>query len=280
MTVSRTIKQSIALWCFETAGWSLARTIEAAKSLGCPSVELVDPSDWGLLRDAGLSCAIALNGMEGAPFVKGLNNLDFHDEVITNTSRMIDACGASDGLCTQVIAFTGYHFRDPEDPTSQVIGLDEGSDNTVKGLRALGEYAAKVGVTVSIEQLNTRDDTHPMKGHPGYQGDDIEYVADIVKRVDLPNVKLLFDLYHVQIMNGDLVRRIHEYAPLIGHVHVAGNPGRAELDLDDQEINFPACMRALAEAGYAGYVGQEWIPTTEGDEVYAALARAVEMCDV
>ena len=144
------------------------------------------------------------------------------------------------------------------------------------GLRGLGEYAAGVGVSIAIEQLNTRDDTHPMKGHPGYQGEDIEYVAEIVERVDLPNVNLLFDLYHVQIMNGDLIRRIGHYADRIGHVHVAGNPGRGEPHLD-QEINFPATMRALLAGGYDGYVGQEWIPTGDPME---GLRSAVRLCDV
>jgi hydroxypyruvate isomerase len=188
---------------------------------------------------------------------------------------MIDACGASGGLCRQVIAFTGYKYRVADDPASGGISLEEGADNCVKGLRTLGAYAAKHGVTVSIEQLNTRDDTHPMKGHPGYQGDDIDWVAGIVKRADMPNVKLLFDVYHVQIMNGDLIRRIRQYADSIGHVHVAGNPGRGELHLA-QEIDWPGVMQALVEVGYTGSVGQEFIPTGDPME---GLRRAVELCD-
>lgn len=272
----RRIRQSIAFWCWNSVGWTVEMTAQAAADLGCPSVELVDPADWSVLRRHHLSCAIAMNYMPGAPFVKGLNNVAYHDEVIGNTKRMIDACAASNGLCSQVIAFTGYKYRRAEDPASGEIPRDEGAANCVKGLTILGEYAAKSGVTVSIEQLNTRDDTHPMKGHPGYQGDDIDWVADIVKEVNLPNVKLLFDVYHVQIMNGDLIRRIREYADLIGHVHVAGNPGRGELHID-QEINYPAVLDALAEAGYEGYVGQEFIPT--GDPM-DGLRRAFEICDV
>ena len=215
--------------------------------------------------------------MPGAPFVRGLNNLAYHDEVIGNTKKMIDSCGASDGLCRQVIAFTGYKYRNAEDPTSGEISLAEGADNCVKGLRILGEHAARSGVTVSIEQLNTRDDTHPMKGHPGYQGDDVDWVADIVKRVNMPNVKLLFDVYHVQIMNGDVIRRIRQYADLLGHVHVAGNPGRGELDVA-QEIDWPGVMAALVEVGYTGHVGQEFIPA--GEQPMDSLRRAVELCDV
>ena len=142
-------------------------------------------------------------------------------------------------------------------------------------MKTLGEYAAANDITISVEQLNTRDDTHPMKGHPGYQGDDIHYVADIVKRVNMPNVKLLFDIYHVQIMNGDLIRNLRQYIDLISHVHTAGCPGRAELHLD-QEINYAAVMNALVELGYEGYVGHEFIPTADPME---GLRRAVAMCE-
>ena len=100
-----------------------------------------------------------------------------------------------------------------------------------------------------------------MKGHPGYQGDDVDYCADIIRKVGSPRVKLLFDIYHVQIMHGDIIRRIRQYgADLIGHVHTAGVPGRGELD-DTQEINYPPLMQALLDVGYSGYVGQEFIPT-------------------
>ena len=270
------ISQSVAYWCFDAVGWTVAETVHAAVALGCKSVELVDPPDWPLLETNGLTCAIALNGMPGPPFVKGLNNLTYHDEVIGRTKTMIDACAASNGLCKQVIAFTGYKYRVAEDPHSGEISLHEGADNCAKGLRELGSYAAKSNITISMEMLNTRDGTHPMKGHPGYQGDDLDYVADIVKRVNMPNVKLLFDIYHVQIMNGDLVRRIRQYSDVIGHIHTAGNPGRGELHLR-QEINYPGIMTTLLELGYKGYVGQEFIPT--GDPL-DGLRRAVMMCDV
>jgi hydroxypyruvate isomerase len=115
-----------------------------------------------------------------------------------------------------------------------------------------------------------------MKGHPGYQGDDMDYVAKIVARVGSPRVKILFDIYHVQIMNGDVIRRIEQYHELIGHVHTAGCPGRAELD-DRQEINYPPIMRKLVEVGYQGYVGQEFIPTRDA---LTGLTQAVVLCDV
>ena len=107
-------------------------------------------------------------------------------------------------------------------------------------------YAEEKGINLCLEILNTRDDTQPMKGHPGYFGDDVELCIDLIKSVNSPCMKLLFDVYHVQVMNGDIIRRIREYHPYIGHYHVAGAPGRGELD-DTQEINFPAVMRAILE---------------------------------
>jgi hydroxypyruvate isomerase len=115
-----------------------------------------------------------------------------------------------------------------------------------------------------------------MKGHPGYQGDDIDYCAQIIMEVGSPNAKLLFDIYHVAIMNGDIIRRLSQYRDLLGHIHTAGVPGRAELD-ENQEINYPAVMRTLLEIGYEGYVGQEFIPTKDPA---VGLAQAVALCDV
>jgi hydroxypyruvate isomerase len=270
------IKQSIVFWCFNVAGdkWDIEQQCRVAKKLGCRSVELVEPTDFAVLKRHGLVCAITPNGMPGAPFVKGLNNLKYHEEVIASTTKSIDATAAA-GF-PNVIAFNGYKWRDAEDPTSGEISLDEGAKNCVIGLKKLAAIAEKKGVTVCVEMLNTRDDSHPMKGHPGYQGDHMDYVADIVKKVGSPHVKLLFDIYHVQVMDGDVIRRIRQYAELIGHVHTAGNPGRAELD-DTQEINYPACMKALVEIGYKGYVGQEFIPTRDPFE---GLTEAVSWCDV
>jgi hydroxypyruvate isomerase len=270
------IKQSIVYWCFNIAGekWDIEKQCEVAKSLGCVSVELSEPKDWGVLKKHGLICAIAGNGMPGAPFVKGLNNTKYHDEVITRTSEVIEKC--ADAKFPSVIAFTGFKWKDAEDPKSGEISLDEGAKNCVAGLKKLALLAEKKGVTVCIEHLNTRDDTHPMKGHPGYQGDDIDYVANIVRKVGSPRVKVLFDCYHVQIMNGDVIRRIEQNKDVIGHVHTAGNPGRAELD-ENQEMQYPPIMRKLLEIKYDGYVGQEFIPTRDP---LAGLKQAVALCDV
>ena len=270
------IRQSMAFWCFNVAGdqWDLEQQAHIAKRLGCQSVELLGPDAFDVLKRHGLVCAITSNGMPGAPFATGLNNPRYQDEVIARTREVIDANAAA-GF-PNVIAFTGYKWRDADDPSSGEISREEGADRCVAGLKRLAPHAEQKGVTICLEMLNTRDDTHPMKGHPGYQGDDIDYCAEIVKRVGSPRVKLLFDIYHVQVMNGDLVRRIRQYGELIGHIHTAGNPGRCELD-EDQEINYPACMKALLEAGYQGYVGHEFIPTRDP---WQGLVQAVSLCDV
>jgi hydroxypyruvate isomerase len=269
------IKQSLTYWCLNADwNWDIDRICTTAKDLGCQSVELVPPEMWPTVQKHGLQCALAPNGMPDPPFQKGVNNPRYHDEVISTMKHVIDQ--ASDFGFPNVIAFTGYKWRDAEDPTSGEIPLAEGAANSVKALTELGKYAAGKNVTLCLEHLNTRDVTHPMKGHPGYQGDNVDYVADIVKRVDSAHVKLLFDIYHVEMMNGDVIRRIRQYHDIIGHVHTAGNPGRNELD-DHQEINFPAVMRALLEVGYKGYVGQEFIPTRDP---IVGLTQAVSLCDV
>ena len=237
-------------------------------------MELVPPELWTTLRKYGLQSALAPNGMPDPAFRKGVNNPRYHEEVITRTKLAIDQ--AADFGIPNVIAFTGYKWHDSDDPTSGIISLEEGAVHSVKALAELGKYAAQKNVTVCLEQLNTRDNSHPMKGHPGYQGDNLDYCANLVKDVHSPQVKLLFDIYHVDIMNGDVIRRLRQYHDIIGHVHTAGNPGRGELD-DRQEINYPAVMRALLELGYAGYVGQEFIPRRDP---LVGLWQAVSLCDV
>jgi len=259
------IKQSIARWCFAPY-WSIEENAAIAAKLGCASVELVPPKDFPVLKEHGLRCAIAtLDLHPDPPFVKGMNNPRYHPRVLKATRDAIDAC-ASYGF-SNVISFTGMREDIPN---------DVGADNCVKGYKQIIGYAERMGVTLCLEMLNTRDATHPMKGHPGYQGDHTEYCIDIIRRVGSPNLKFLMDIYHVQIMDGDVIRRIHQYKDLIAHVHTAGNPGRGELN-DDQEICYRAVMRALVDIGYDGYVGHEFIPT---QDPLAGLREAVAVCDV
>ena len=268
------INQSVVHWCWGERGWKIEDTAKAAADLGCKSVELVSPNDWPVLKKHGLTCAIAPNGVEGPPFMRGFNNPDYHDMVIKATKETIDAC-AKFGV-KNVIAFNGYKWKKAEDPQSGEISAEQGAKNCVKGLKKIVGYAEKKGVTICIEHLNTRDDSNPMKGHPGYQGDEIDYVCDIARAVGSPNMKVLFDIYHVQIMDGDVIRRLEQCKDVIGHIHTAGNPGRKELD-DTQEINYPPIMRKLLDIGYQGHVGQEFIPTGDPME---GLIQAVELCDV
>jgi sugar phosphate isomerase/epimerase len=270
------IRQSLTFWCLNGTEWKwqIDQICATAQGLGCESVELAPPELWPTIRKYNLKSALAPNGMPDPPFHKGVNNPRYHDEVITRTKLAIDS--SADFGVPNVIAFTGFKWRDSEDPGSGEISLEEGAANSIKALSELASYAAKKNVTVCLEQLNTRDHTHPMKGHPGYQGDNLDYCADIVKQVNSPHVKLLFDIYHVEIMNGDVIRRLHQYQKIIGHVHTAGNPGRGELD-DHQEINYPAVMHTLLELGYTGYVGQEFIPVKDP---LIGLAQAVSVCDV
>lgn len=270
------IQQSIVFWCFNIAGeqWDLDRMCQVTRDLGCDAVEIVAPQEWGTLKKHGIKCVLAPNGMPGAPFVKGFNNPLYHAEVIARTTEMIDAC--ADAGFPNVIAFTGYKWRNAEDPQSGEISAEDCVKHCVAGLKQVVGHAEKKGVTLCLEHLNTRDGSHPMKGHPGYQGDDIDLVANIIRQVSSPRLKLLFDIYHVQIMHGDVMRRIEEHRDIIGHVHVAGNPGRAELD-DEQEINYPPILRKLLAVGYRGYVGQEFIPTRDPLQ---GLEEAVRLCDV
>jgi sugar phosphate isomerase/epimerase len=270
------IKQSIVFWCFNARGekWDIEKTCSVAKDLGVPALEIAGPEHWPTIKKHGLACALAPNGMPGAPFMKGFNNLEFHAENLERTGKMIDDC--ADAKFPSVISFFGYKWVKPEDPKSGEITKDHAFANCVKGLKELARHAEKKSVTVCVEHLNTRDDSDPMKGHPGYAGDDLDWCASVIRKVGSPRIKLLFDIYHVQIMHGDVIRRMESVKELIGHVHTAGVPGRGELD-DKQEINYPPILRKLLDLGYTGYVGQEFIPTRDP---VAGLKQAVALCDV
>jgi len=272
------IKQSLVTWCWQDCGdkWSFAKICQVARELGCVSVELTGPANYPTLKQHGLTCAIASVDLSpDPPFVKGFNNPDHWPRVLKATREAIDAAAAFG--CPSVICFTGYSAKDPSDKNSPHIPKDEGAKNCVEGFKKVVGYAEQKKVTLCLEMLNTRDNSHPMKGHPGYQGDHTDYcVNDILKKVGSPRLKLLFGVYHVQIMDGDVIRRIREHRDYLGHVHLAGCPGRNELD-QQQEINFPPILRALLEVGYAGYVGQEFIPTRDP---YQGLREAVALCDV
>jgi sugar phosphate isomerase/epimerase len=271
------VKQVIVSWPFQLFGgkWDLDTLCRVARDFGCHGIELVGPEAFPTLKRYGLTCALAVNGMPDPPFVKGLNNLRHHEEVIARTRRRIEECAAA-GM-PAVIAFNGFKYRIADDPDSGEISREEGAANTIRGLKELALDAERYGVTICVEHLNTRIHGHDFLGHPGYQGDDIDYCADIIRAVASPRVKLLFDIYHVQVMHGDVIARIRELGQdLIGHVHTAGVPGRGELD-ESQELQYAPIMRALLEIGYSGYVGQEFIPTRDPLD---GLRQAIGVCDV
>lgn len=251
---------------------------EGLMDMGIGAMELAPAVDYDLL--AGLNMVNAMGMVDPfpgivAPFVRGFNSPKYQPDVIAATIAEIDRL-AEHGW-PNVIAFWGYG----EDPVDHgiPIGIRIAPTTVINGLRQVAKHAAVKGVTVCLEHLNTRDASHPMKGHPGYQGDNLDIVADTVKAVGSPNVKLLFDVFHVQMMHGDVIGRLVKLLQggLVGHVHTAGCPGRGEIDLD-QELNYPAIMRALVRGGYKGYVGHEHIPTF--DSKWASIQMSVEACDV
>lgn len=275
------INQSIVHWCFKKY-WDVERTSQIAKQLGCKSVELVGPDDWKTLKKYDLVCALAPSHL----FVQGMNHPKYQEPCIDKMKKAIDAC-VDFGFKT-VITFTGFaqetgdwadggipDFSKLKGKKFRTIDPDEGIKNCVKGFKQIVKYAEKKKINLSLEMLNSRVDIE-MKGHPGYQGDHTDYCMEIVNQVSSKRFGLLFDIYHVQIMDGDVISRIRQYKDSINHVHTAGNPGRGELD-EKQEIYYPPIMEALAEIKYKGYVGQEFIPTRDP---LKGLKEAVALCDV
>ena len=252
------IKQSVVPWCFNPM--PVEELAKHAAAMGLKSVELCDPKHWPLLKELGMTCAIA--GSHG--FAKGFAHREEWDECHAKLRERIGQC--ADAGVERVITFSGFR---------RGLSDDEGIKNMVAGLKQIAGLAEEKKVTLCIEMLNSRVDIN-MKGHPDYFCDSIERTIEIIRQIGSPRVKLLFDIYHVQIMHGDVIARIRQHREFIAHIHTAGNPGRNEID-DTQEINYPPIMKALLDIGYAGYVGQEFIPTR--DKV-ASLAQGVKICDV
>ena len=254
------IRQSVYGWCFQPMPVDVL--IEACHRMGIPAMD-IGASNYPKLKQRGMK--LTMGGGHG--FKKGPFSRDNHAYCIEKLRSGIDT--AVECECANVITFTGMR----EDGISD----EQGARNCVDCWKQVMAYAEEKKVNLCLEILNTRDDTHPMKGHPGYFGDDVDRCIDLIKRVDSPRMKLLFDVYHVQVMNGDVIRRLRQYKDYIGHYHVAGVPGRGELD-ENQEVNYPAVMRAILQTGYTGLVSQEFIPTWP--DKLAALRHAVQVCDV
>ncbi len=257
------IKQSLVHWCYAPY-WDPPQMCQIARELGCTSIEVIDPEHWPLLAEHGLNCALA--GSHG--FVEGLNNTKHHEACLARLRERIDQ--SADFGCPNVITFTGNRDGMPD---------DVGMDNCIKGLKRIIGHAEHRKVNLCLEMLNSRVDVE-MKGHPDYMGDHIDWCVELVKRVGSERMKVLFDIYHVQIMDGDVITRLRQHIDSIGHIHTAGVPGRFELH-GRQELNYRAIMEALAELNYQGYVGQEFFPSRPTREfALESLRRAVELCDV
>ena len=255
------IRHSVMGWCFKPLdAVTLARH---AKEIGLVGIEGIDRKHYTDVRKLGLD--ISLVGSHG--FARGPCNPEFRAEVVAKLEEAIDVAAAVG--CRKVITFTGMRFdgMDPERAAADCVAV----------WKQVLPRAERQRITLVLEHLNSRDATHPMKGHPGYFGDDVDFCVDLVQRVGSPNFRLLFDIYHVAIMNGDVIRRLRQHRDVIGHLHTAGNPGRGELD-DTQEINYPAVMRAVTEIGYHDFVAHEFIPTW--DDPILALRHAAMVCDV
>ncbi len=238
------IRQSVMGWCFNPM--PVSDLIQHCVDTGIEAIEGIDPKFYPEAREKGLK--IALVGSHG--FATGPVDTKNHDQCLQKLRKSIDIAVEFDA--PSVITFTGMRVPDMSDEIAE--------ENCLNCWKQVIEYAESKNITLVLEHLNTRDSSHPMKGHPGYFGDDVERCLRLVERMNSPCFKLLFDIYHVQIMHGDIIRRIQKYHSLIGHYHTAGNPGRKEID-DTQEINYPAVLNAIIATGYKGFVAQEFIPT-------------------
>ncbi len=254
-------RQSVMAWCFKPM--PMEQLIPACARMGLLAMEGIDPKFYPLMKQHGLN--VSLCGSHG--FAQGPVNKQNHPFCEERIRRGIDL--AVQWGSPGVITFTGMREKGISDKV--------GFENCVEFWKNVIDYAEKSNVNLALEMLNSRDDSHPMKGHPGYFGDDVERCVDMIRAVDSPNMKLLFDIYHVQIMNGDVLRRFRDHQKYISHIHTAGNPGRGELD-DTQEINYRAVINAMLDGGYDGYIAQEFIPTW--NDPLASLRYGVKVCDV
>ncbi|MGI9543967.1 MAG: TIM barrel protein [Cyclobacteriaceae bacterium] len=264
------INQVIAAWPFMNTGpkWSPETFIQQSQSLGVAGVELYPVEHWGLLKKHDLVCAAT----KSHTFIRGMNNKNHHSECFEALETAMEATSAA-GF-PNVMTFTGLADTSSAENGSKV-SPEDGMKNCIEGYKKMARIAEQKNVSMILEPLNSKV-AENMKGHPGYQGDHIEYCMEIVKAVSSPGLKLLFDVYHIQIMDGDIISHIEKYIEYIGHVQVAGVPGRGEIG-KQQELNYKAVMKSLVANGYQGYVGHEWIPT--GDAM-TGLKEAVAICDV
>jgi hydroxypyruvate isomerase len=250
------INHSVSPWCYHEL--TLDQLCEVSKQIGITGIDLCGPKDWPVLQKHGLYSPMC-NGAE-INLTDAFGDTQFHDTLVKSYTEMIPLV-AKNGY-TNLICFSGSR-RGKDDET--------GWKNCVAGLQRLLPLAEKHKVVLCMELLNSKID------HKDYQCNRVEWGVELAKRLGSENFKLLFDIYHMQIMEGDIIRNITDYHQYIAHYHTGGIPGRHEID-DTQELFYPAVMRAILATGYKGYVGQEFVPK-QADKI-ASLTNAIHICDV
>ncbi|MFN9575451.1 MAG: hydroxypyruvate isomerase family protein [Gemmatimonadota bacterium] len=248
------LRQSVCRWCYPSL--SVDALCREAQAIGLGSVELLGETEWHIPATYGLTCAMA-NGP--STIALGFNRPDQHDRLVAEGERLLALVGAA--RLPNLIVFSGNRAG---------MSDGEGLANCARGLTRLMPAAERAGVTVCLELLNSKVD------HADYMADHTAWGAALARTVNHPRFKLLYDIYHMQIMEGDVIRTIRANADVIGHYHTAGVPGRHELD-DTQELQYGAVMRAIAGTGYTGWIGQEFIPTRDP---MTSLRQAVTTCTV
>ncbi len=249
------LRQSVSRWPY--AAIPLADFCKAIAAMGLTAIDLLEEPDWSVARDHGLTCSMGYAG--GGSIRDGLNGVANHDAIVRNFERLIPRAAAM-GV-PNVITFFGNR-RGMSDEAAIA--------NCVTGLNRVKKVAEDSGVTICVELLNSK------VNHPDYQGDRTAFGVAVTSAVGSPRVKLLYDIYHMQIMEGDLIATIRSQREFIAHYHTGGVPGRHELDAT-QEVNWPAVCRAIVETGFHGYLAHEFVPTRAP---LKSLAEAVALCDV
>lgn len=248
------INQSVCRWCYKDI--PLDQLAEAAAKMGYQSIELIGPDDFPTVKKYGLTCAMTWGA---GPINDCLNRTENHPRCEEDLKKAIDFA-AAEGL-PNVICFSGN--RDGMDD-------EEGLENCLTGLKRIVGYAEKNKVTICLELLNSKVD------HKDYMADKSEWGIRLAKRVGSEHFKLLYDIYHMQIMEGDVIRTIRENHQYFAHYHTGGVPGRNEID-QNQELFYPAIMQAILDTGYTGYVGQEFVPKRDP---LTSMKEAFGICDI
>jgi hydroxypyruvate isomerase len=249
------LKQSVSRWCYQKI--AMPEFCKAVAAMGLPAIDLLNEPDWAIVRDFGLICSMGYAG--GGSIANGLNVKANHDEIVRNFEQNIPKAAAQ--KVPNVITFFGNR---------RGMSDSEASANCIEGLNRVKKVAEDSGVTICVELLNSKVD------HKDYQGDHTAFGVEIVKAVGSPRVKLLYDIYHMQIMEGDIIRTIRDNKDYLAHFHTGGVPGRHELDAT-QELNWATVCAAIADSGYQGYVAHEFVPTRDP---LTSLREAVVLCDV